>query len=207
MSDLFRVYWDPAEIGPDGYPFAWHEQTQAAVQNGLPNDGPILNDAIKGIVREQAGHRCVRCGHPYEKGSGEWSLCDERCTHVGPLRMLTPEGWQDVEPQFSHAQVWEAYPDFEIEAQWRILTVHHLNGVKHDCRWWNLTSLCQRCHLTIQGKVYLERPWRREHSEWFKPYVAGFYAWHFLGEEISRDAALSRLDELLALEHVQMELA
>lgn len=58
----------------------------------------------------------------------------------------------------------------------------------------------------MASPVHLTRPWRREHSDWFKPYAAGFYAWHFLGEEISRDEAMSRLDELLGLEDVQLEL-
>lgn len=46
---------------------------------------------IPDLVREQAGHRCERCGHPYRKGqhgSGEWSPCDQRCTHRGPMARL-----------------------------------------------------------------------------------------------------------------------
>lgn len=58
-----------------------------------------------------------------------------------------------------------------------VLTVHHLDGDKSNVRWWNLLALCQRCHLTVQAHVIPERPWMFEHSEWFKPYVAGFYAW------------------------------
>lgn len=56
------------------------------------------------------------------------------------------------------------------------LTVHHLDGDKSNCRWYNLPPLCQRCHLTIQARVIMHRPWLYEHSEWFKPYVAGYYA-------------------------------
>lgn len=40
-------------------------------------------------VRAEAGHRCIRCGHPFESGKhgkGEWSPCDEKCTHNGPMR-------------------------------------------------------------------------------------------------------------------------
>jgi hypothetical protein len=49
--------------------------------------------------------------------------------------------------------------------------------------------------------VYLERPWvMAEHSEWFKPYVAGWYALRYLGEELSRDEVMERLPELLAVE-------
>lgn len=82
------------------------------------------------------------------------------------------------------------------------LTVHHLDGDKTNCRWWNLTALCQRCHLHIQAKVIMHRRYIFEHSEWFKPYAAGWYAWVYLGEDIERRDALSRLDELLALERV-----
>lgn len=81
------------------------------------------------------------------------------------------------------------------------LTCHHLNMDKADCRWFNVVSLCQRCHLEIQHKVILDRPWvMLPHSEWFTPYVAGFYAAKYLGLNLSRDEVMARLDELLALE-------
>jgi len=91
---------------------------------------------------------------------------------------------------------------YAVEAQWRILTVHHLNGNKADCRWFNLVALCQRCHLTIQGRVVMERAFIMEHSDWFKPYAAGFYAWKYLGDNLSRDEVVERQDELLALERI-----
>jgi len=87
-----------------------------------------------------------------------------------------------------------------VEAKWRILTVHHLTGEKADCRWWNLAALCQRCHLQIQGRVRMEQIYPHEHSEWFKPYAAGYYALTYLGEELTREETVTRLDELLALE-------
>ena len=49
----------------------------------------------------------------------------------------------------------------------------------------------------------MERAYDREHSDWFKPYAAGWYAWRYLGEELDRDETMARLDELLALEHRQ----
>lgn len=159
VDALFRVY-EPDECGPDGYPHVWHE-------------------TVKHLVREQAGHRCVRCGHPYAKGAGEWSPCDEMCVHDGPVR------------------------GNPVEAQWRILTVHHLrlgDDAKRDLRWWNLAALCQRCHLQIQGKVVLERVWPWPHSEWFKPYAAGWYAHAYLGEHLSREETVARMGELLSLE-------
>jgi hypothetical protein len=180
----FRVY-PPTECGRDGYPVAWH-------------------DVLKDQVRAEAGHRCVRCGHPYSKGAGEWSACDEHCTHRGPYRyrhsptdewFFTPED----EPWIGEAGLG---PDVgvEVQARWRILTVHHLDGNKANCRWWNLAALCQRCHLTIQGKVQMARVWPWEHSFWFRPYAAGFYAATYLGEELTRSEVEARLDELLALE-------
>lgn len=86
-----------------------------------------------------------------------------------------------------------------ICARYRILTVHHFDGIKTNLRWWNLGALCQRCHLIIQGRVRLERPWPWQHSEWFKPYAAGFYASHILGEELTREQTEERLAELLEI--------
>jgi hypothetical protein len=159
MPDLaaLRVY-EPHECGKDRYPHAWHD-----LGHGY---------GVKHMIRDLAGRRCVRCLHPYTKGLGGASPCDERCRHAPP-------------------------------SEWRILTVHHLrlgHDAKRDLRWWNLAALCQRCHLQIQGKVQMERVWPHEHSEWFKPYAAGWYAWSYLGLELTREQTAERLDELLALE-------
>ena len=81
------------------------------------------------------------------------------------------------------------------------LTVHHLDLNPGNSEWWNLVPLCQRCHLSIQSRVVLDRPWvMTEHSEWFRPYVAGFYARKYLDVDLARDEVMERLDELLALE-------
>ncbi len=83
------------------------------------------------------------------------------------------------------------------------LTVHHLDMDKANCSWWNLVALCQRCHLNVQGRVVMERPYIFEHAEWFKPYVAGYYAATYLNHpEISRDEVVWRLEELLGLGRV-----
>lgn len=133
---------------------------------------------------EAAGHRCVRCYHPYRKGThgnGEWSPCDDLCSHGEPVRLC-------------------ANPDDGWEAQWRILTTHHFDGNKSNNAWWNLLVLCQRCHLQIQGKVDPETPYFLEHSEWIKPYVAGFYARKYKGEDLTRVQVMDRIDQFLALE-------
>lgn len=196
MSDILRLY-SADECGADGYPLLWHR--------GLGWD---LNLGIKHMVRDQAEHRCVRCLHPYEKATaskrGEWSPCDERCTHRGEYRYRHGPGDEWFSQPDDEDWIGEAGLGFEVgvevEARWRILTVHHLDNVKGNCRWWNLVALCQRCHLQIQGKVRMERVWPWEHSGWFKPYVAGYYAQTYLGEDLGREAVVARLDELLGLE-------
>ena len=81
------------------------------------------------------------------------------------------------------------------------LTVHHLDLNPANCQWWNLPALCQRCHLQIQHKVDLNRPWvMAEHSEWFKPYAGGYFAWKYLGTQLSRDEVEANLDYYVNLE-------
>jgi 5-methylcytosine-specific restriction endonuclease McrA len=204
VSEILRVYTRPEEIGRDGYPLAWHKCT-SCLGDGCTVCGG--EGSAKDLVRALAGHRCVRCGHPYRKGEhgkGEWSPCDEQCTHRGPYRYewlgegreeVGSEGFVSTAGQVKHLCGLRA-----VEARWRILTVHHLTMDKADLRWWNLASLCQRCHLQVQGKVQMARVYPWPHSEWFKPYAAGWYAWAYLGEELTREETMARLDELLALE-------
>lgn len=80
---------------------------------------------------------------------------------------------------------------------WRILTVHHLDGNKLNLRWWNLAALCQRCHLSIQGKVKMDQTYLYEHSPWFRPYVAGYYAFTVLGLDLTREEVTARESDLL----------
>jgi hypothetical protein len=54
--------------------------------------------------------------------------------------------------------------------------------------------------LSIQGRVNPDQPYFLEHSEWMKPYVAGFYAHKYLDQQLTREQTMARLDELLALE-------
>lgn len=82
------------------------------------------------------------------------------------------------------------------------LTVHHFDGNKSNNEWWNLWSLCQRCHLKIQGRVNPEIVYFLEHDEWAKPYIAGFYAKKYECRLITREEAVARLEELLAYERL-----
>lgn len=115
-----------------------------------PSTGEYPQDwkEISERVKNEAGWRCVRCGHEHDTASGY------------------------------------------------MLTVHHIDLNKSNCEWWNLAALCQRCHLKIQGKVIIERVYMFEHSDWFKPYVAGFYAFQN-GRPTDKDYVLAHLDELL----------
>ena len=146
----------------------------------------VWHEEIKHAIRAAGGNRCARCHHPYMSGAhgnGQWSPCDEQCEHGGPTRLTMETTRSGV-----------------VEAEWRILTVHHVNGDKADCRWWNLVPLCQRCHLNIQRRVDPDVPWPWPHTDWFAPYAAGFYAAKYLGEDLTRPEVEARLDELLALE-------
>jgi 5-methylcytosine-specific restriction endonuclease McrA len=77
-----------------------------------------------------------------------------------------------------------------------VLTVHHFDADKSNCRWWNLGALCQRCHLSIQGRVIMERTWMLPHSEWFRPYVADYYAFHN-GLPDDREYVMQHIDYLI----------
>lgn len=175
----FRLY-EPSECGKDSYPLEWHT-------------------SLKHLVRQQAGYRCVRCKHPYENGKhgkGEWTPCDLNCNHRGPVIV---DG-QEMSIRRSAGSI--VADGVLVSAAWRILTVHHLDGNKRNCHWWNLAALCQRCHLEIQGRVKMDQVYPWEHSEWFKPYAAGYYAYHYLKQSLTREEVERRLPELLALECV-----
>lgn len=148
-------------------------------------------------VKEEAGWRCVRCGHPHESPK-KHIPCDDNCD-------LTRH------PEIAMAAVMTQGCDIDIniyrdpDGLWptqrqRVLTVHHLDGYKHNVVWWNLVALCQVCHLHIQGKVDMSQQYALEHSSWFRPYGAGFYAMTYLDEYLTREEVMERMDELLDLE-------
>jgi len=170
-----------------------------------PPDWPEINARACAEV----GNRCIRCGHPYvkgENGKGEWSRCDDQCTHAGPLAWMFTDAplipISDQRVTVPTARRLGGQTAHWLVAQWRILTCHHMDGNKSNCAWWNLLVLDQRCHLTIQGKVNPHQPFMLEHSEWMKPYVAGFYAHKYEGKQLTRPEVMLRLDELLAYERL-----
>jgi hypothetical protein len=100
-----------------------------------------------------------------------------------------PDDWPEIARSVKGAAGWRCvrcgHP--HDPATGHTLTVHHADIDPSNCRWWNLLALCQRCHLRVQAKVYLDRPWLMlEHSAWFRPYVGGWYAWKYLGRDVTR---------------------
>jgi hypothetical protein len=55
-------------------------------------------------------------------------------------------------------------------------------------------ALCQRCQNRVKPDLLDERP------DWIKPYIAGFYAWKYRGEDLGREEVEQRIDELLKME-------
>lgn len=111
-----------------------------------------------------------------------------------------PDDWPQIAQRVKTAADWKCVRcghKHEPEKGYT-LTVHHLDLDCSNNRWHNLAALCQRCHLTIQSKVVMEQYYAFEHSEWFRAYVAGYYA-HQNGLPDDRDYVEAHLEELLEL--------
>lgn len=120
------------------------------MQKNITNsEYPSNWDEIATATKEAAGSRCVRCGHPADKGwkvaipPGEPSPCGDHCTH-------------------------------SKDDKQRILTVHHLDMTPSNCAWWNLAPLCQVCHLAVQTRYHLHQYYMLRPPVWLRPYVRGW---------------------------------
>ncbi|RPI95536.1 MAG: HNH endonuclease [Chloroflexi bacterium] len=89
-----------------------------------------------------------------------------------------PDNWREIAKAVKDAAQWKCVRCGKLHDPQNgyTLTVHHLDINPVNCAWWNIPPLCQRCHLSIQSKVVMDREWMFPHSEWFKPYVAAYYA-------------------------------
>lgn len=109
-----------------------------------------------------------------------------------------PDNWKEISKAVKDAAGWQcircAAPHDPTSGY--CLTVHHADLSPANCEWWNLLALCQRCHLHIQSKVILERPYMFPHSRWFQPYVAGYYAAQH-GHPTDKAWAMEHLEMLL----------
>lgn len=112
-----------------------------------------------------------------------------------------PPNWREIATAVKDAAGWRCIRcdrAHDVPSGY-MLTVHHLDGDKGNCRWWNLLALCQRCHLSVQARVIPQRPWLFAHTSWFVPYVCGFYAFYYAGLEITREQATVQTETWLAL--------
>lgn len=113
-----------------------------------------------------------------------------------------PEGWREFAHKVKEEAGWKCIRCHHIHepSTGYCLTVHHvtMNKAEPFEHWWAFLALCQRCHLHIQSKVVMERIWYLPHSEWFKPYCAGYYAFIF-GLPDDKESVMKRVDELILL--------
>lgn len=180
-------------VGDDGVPsyeIEWKEKVFFDEEE-YPREWPKRAKNVK----DEAGWRCVRCGHPHESPL-ERIPCDDKCDLTRHIEIACVATMVDD----GRLNLFRRSDGLWPSQRQRVLTVHHLDGQKYNLAWWNLAALCQVCHLQIQGKVNMFQQYPLEHSSWFKPYVAGFYARMYLDQYLERDEVMERMDELLALE-------
>lgn len=65
-----------------------------------------------------------------------------------------PDNWPEIAVAIKEAVHWRCEHCGHVHAPevGRCLTVHHLDGNKANCSWYNLVALCQKCHLHIQAR-------------------------------------------------------
>ena len=66
-----------------------------------------------------------------------------------------PDNWEEIARKVKNEAGWKCERcghDHEPKAGYT-LTVHHLDGDKTNCKRENLSALCQRCHLRLQGRI------------------------------------------------------
>lgn len=117
-----------------------------------------------------------------------------------PSRGEYPDNWDVIAKQVKDAAKWQCIRcgHEHDPGSGYMLTVHHLDLDKSNVAWWNLVALCQRCHLSIQARVVMERFWMFDHSSWFVPYVAGYYA-NQMGLETDRDWVVANAEHILQM--------
>ncbi len=122
-------------------------------------------------------------------------------------RGVYPTDWPEVAEQVKRDAGWKCIrcAHHHSPETGYCLTVHHLDMDPSNNAWWNLLALCQRCHLQIQARVVLEQAWMFEHSQWIKPYVAGYYA-HLLGMLEERKAVTRFADRIIQLAQQRVDL-
>ena len=121
--------------------FGLNEYRDYAMRNENRGDYPPRWYRISQRVKRLNGYRCERCRHP---DPPDCSPRGYACDHL-----------------CRHAK----------DGKKRILTTHHLDGDKANVRLWNLASLCQVCHLVIQGRVAFYQGYALPHTPWMQRHV------------------------------------
>lgn len=160
--------------------------------------------AVSLRVKVEARFRCARCRHPgarWVPGVVDPERYMRNLTRLFQrpprLRIDRVEGGAYVRAGWLPCDR-RCVEHSRYDHRLRTLTVHHMDNDKANLRWWNLAPLCQVCHLQIQAKVAMPATYLHPHSEWFLPYVAGYYAFTVLGEDLTRAEVEARLPELLS---------
>ncbi len=171
-------------------------------------------DAIATDVKARAGWRCIRCGHPYvltfesehDAEEAMWRIFPASnqggALKAGWIRPIPGGGYMIRSGILPCDEGCDDHRDGPVKR--RVLTVHHFDGDKENCAWWNLGALCQVCHLQVQGRVRMDQAYMHPHTLWFRLYVAGYYASMVLGEDLMRDEVERRLCELLTAGQPQL---
>lgn len=92
-----------------------------------------------------------------------------------------PSDWKAIAKRIKDAADWkcERCGHTHDLPSGHCLTVHHLDMDKANCDGWNLAALCQRCHLSVQGRVRMDQMFFSEIldiADWFKPHLQGYLA-------------------------------
>lgn len=135
-----------------------------AVRNYLKDKTISVLDDVYVSVREKMSFRCDVCGHTWKTnfstlklGYGCWV-----CTRPRGEKHFNWRGGVGTNP---YPKEWTEelksrvrmrddnkcqYPDCNYDGE-RKLHVHHINGIKEDCRELNLISLCLHHHMSIEA--------------------------------------------------------
>lgn len=86
-----------------------------------------------------------------------------------------PENWDDIATAIKDSVDWTCVRcgHKHDTKTWHIMTVHHFDGDKSNCEWWNLIPLCQRCHLKIQARMNWYNTTINNCPRWMMVYLVG----------------------------------
>lgn len=153
-------------------------RSQKQRTDGMTGDYPPDWADISTAVKEAAGWCCVRCGHPHDPGKSM-----KPCPDCPPERGFEVNGTErkSVVQAAADAACQTCQGSREViddDNSWYCLTVHHLDMDKSNCVDWNMAALCQRCHLSVQGRVDFYQQYLFEITGWMRPYVEKFWEAH-----------------------------